>query len=74
MKKILAIIFILVLTMQMTLAAPFNGNAKTKRIPAGTKLELKMLNSIDTSSATEGNSFSAMLLTDQTADDMPGEK
>ena len=46
MKKILAIIFTLFLTMQMSFAAPFNGNAKTKRIPAGTKLELKMLNSI----------------------------
>ncbi len=69
MKKILAIIFTLCLTMQMTLAAPFNGNAKTKRIPAGTKLELKMLNSVDTTTASEGNGFSAMLLTDQTADD-----
>ena len=69
MKKILAIIFTLFLTMQMSFAAPFNGNAKTKRIPAGTKLELKMLNSIDTTTASEGNSFNAMLLTDQTADD-----
>lgn len=69
MKKILAIIFTLFLTVQMSLAAPFNGNAKTKRIPAGTKLELKMLNGIDTATTSTGNSFSAMLLTDQTADD-----
>lgn len=56
-------------SMQMVMAAPFNGNAKTKRIPAGTKLELKMLNGIDTTTATEGTGFSAILLTDQTAAD-----
>jgi len=69
MKKFIGIILALFLTMQITMAAPFNGNAKTKRIPAGTKFDLKMLNSIDTSTTTVGNSFSAMLLTDQTAED-----
>ncbi|MCM1339534.1 MAG: hypothetical protein NC191_07690 [Muribaculaceae bacterium] len=68
-NKILAIILTMLMTMQITFAAPFNGNAKTKRIPAGTKLELKMLNSIDTSVDSEGGSFSAMLITDQTAED-----
>jgi hypothetical protein len=68
-NKILGTILALILTVQIASAAPFNGNAKTKRIPAGTKLELKMLNSIDTQTATTGNSFSAMLITDQTADD-----
>ena len=69
MKKILGAILTLVLAAQVTLAAPFNANAKTKRIPAGTKLELKMLNSINTAVNKQGNGFSAVLLTDQTADD-----
>lgn len=67
--KILSIILSMFLSAQITLAAPFSGNAKTKRIPAGTNLELKLLNNIDTSVSTEGASFSAMLMTDQTADD-----
>lgn len=68
-NKILATILMLFFVAQMAISAPFSGNAKTKRIPAGTKLELKMMNSIDTAYASKGNSFSAMLITDQTADD-----
>lgn len=69
MKKILGTILTILLATQVTLAAPFNANAKTKRIPAGTKLELKMLTTLDTSVNKTGGGFSAMLLTDQTADD-----
>ena len=71
MKKfrVLGIIFTMLLAVQVTMAAPFNAKAKTKRIPAGTELQLKMLNGLDSSVNTSGNSFSAMLLTDQTADD-----
>ena len=71
MKKfrILGIIFTMLLAAQVTMAAPFNAKAKTKRIPAGTEFQLKMLNGLDSSVNTSGNSFSAMLLTDQTADD-----
>ena len=68
-NKILAIILGLVFTMQVSFAAPFSGNAKTKRIPAGTVLSLKMLTPIDTSYNATGNEFSAMLITDQKADD-----
>lgn len=68
-NKFFAIILALFLTVQVTMAAPFSGNAKTKRIPAGTILELKMLNSVDTSISTTGSDFSAMLVTDQKADD-----
>jgi len=67
--KILGIILALILLAQTALAAPFSGNAKTKRIPAGTKLELKMLNGIDTSVSPTGTEFSAILLSDQTAGD-----
>ena len=69
MKKILGAILTLVLATQVALAAPFNANAKTKRIPAGTKLELKMLTTLDTSVNKTGGGFSAMLLTDQTTDE-----
>ncbi len=67
--KIFGIILVMILAMQTTFAAPFSGNAKTKRIPAGTKFDLKMLNTVDTSVNPEGTSFSAILMSDQTADD-----
>lgn len=69
MKKLFAILLGLLFTMQMTVAAPFSGNAKTKRIPAGTVLSLKMLNGIDTAYNYSGNEFKAMLITDQKADE-----
>ena len=69
MKKILGAILAVIIMAQVSLAAPFNAKAKTKRIPAGTKLELKMLNSLNTSVNKSGNGISAILLTDQTADD-----
>lgn len=68
-RRILGILLALILTSQITFCAPFNAKAKTKRIPAGTKLELKMLNSINTQYNSAGTAFSAMLLTDQTADE-----
>lgn len=68
-KKILGIILTMILAMQVSMAAPLNGNAKTKRIPAGTKLSLKMLNPVNTVTNTEGSSFTAMLMTDQRTDD-----
>ncbi|MBD5401578.1 hypothetical protein HDR58_02085 [bacterium] len=69
MKKILSIILTMLLTAQLTLAAPFNANAKTKRIPAGTKLSLKMLTPLNTTTNTVGTDFTAMLETDQKAED-----
>lgn len=64
-NKILYLILAIFFTAQMSLAVPFSGNAKTKRIPAGTILSLKMLNTIDTAYNTSGNEFKAMLVTDQ---------
>lgn len=46
-------------------AAPFKTNAKTRRIPAGTKLKLELLNNINTTIDKEGNAFSAILIGDQ---------
>lgn len=68
-NKFFTIILALLFTAQVVFAVPFSGNAKTKRIPAGTILSLKMMNSIDTAYNTAGNDFSAMLITDQKADD-----
>lgn len=68
-NKILALVLTMMLAAQVTIAAPFNGNAKTKRIPAGTKLALKMLTPIDTGYSSKGSEFTAMLVTDQKADD-----
>lgn len=68
-NKILGIILALILTTQLVMAAPFNANAKTKRIPAGTKLSLKMLTPINTGYSSKGTSFTAMLMTDQKSND-----
>lgn len=65
--KILALIFVLCMAVQVAVAAPFSAKAKTKRIPAGTKFSLQMLNRVSTLN-TVGQDFSAIFLTDQTAD------
>lgn len=68
--KLLLGIFILsvFLFAQQVFAAPFNANAKTKRIPAGTRFTLELLNDIS-SLTPEGTGFSAILVSDQTEDD-----
>lgn len=69
MKKLLSSLIIGLFLTQSVLAAPFNANAKTKRITAGTKFELKLMNPISTSTNLEGQEFQAILLTDQTQND-----
>ncbi len=68
-NKILTALLTLVLAAQVAMAEPFNANAKTKRIPAGTTLSLKMLTPINTGYNTKGTSFTAMLMTDQKSND-----
>ncbi len=65
--KLFSIILALFMTLQIVIAAPFNANAKTKRIPAGTKFQLQLLNPLSTVKS-KGDDFSAILVTDQTAD------
>lgn len=65
--KLLSVILALFLALQTVCAAPFNANAKTKRIPAGTKFQLQLLTPLSTI-RTSGEDFSAILLNDQTAD------
>ena len=69
MKKLISSLILGLFLTQSVLAAPFNANAKTKRITAGTKFELKLMNPISTSSNLEGQEFQAILLTDQTQND-----
>ena len=66
--KILSIVFAMAITMQMAISAPFNANAKTKRIPAGTQFKLELLNPV-TTNTQEGSEFSAILATDQKDED-----
>jgi len=48
-------------------ALPFRADAKTKRIPAGTKLKLQLIDPVSTIAGNEGDAFNAMLLEDQTS-------
>ncbi len=65
-NKIIAALLAIFFTTQISFAAsPFSANAKTKRIPAGTEMSLRILNSIDTSINGGGTNFNAVLLTDQ---------
>lgn len=66
--KIFTLLVTMILAAQTTLAGPFNANAKTKRIPAGTKLTMKLLTPLTTASNVSGADFTAMLVTEQTAD------
>lgn len=68
MKKLIALILGLTISAQISLAGPFNANAKTKRIQAGTKLSVKLLSPVTTVANLEGQDFSAMLLTEQSTD------
>lgn len=65
--KIFTIILSLFLLTQCAFAAPFNAKAKTKRIPAGTKFQLQMLNPLSTVNSV-GKDFSAVLMNDQATD------
>lgn len=65
--KLFALLLGLFIAVQSVFAAPFNANAKTKRIPAGTKFKLELLAPLSTVNS-EGKDFSAILMTDQTAD------
>lgn len=66
--RFLTVILSLLLLSQAVWAAPFNANAKTKRIPAGTKFVLQLMNPVSTSTDSAGAEFTAILMTDQTAD------
>lgn len=66
--KYLAVILSMFLFIQACSAAPLNGKAKTKRIPAGTQFELQLTEPVSSLLSQEGAEFTAILKTDQTTD------
>ncbi len=62
---ILAITFCFIVS--NAIAAPLRGDAKTKRIPAGTTFQLEFLQPVSTFSGSGGDSFVATLRNEQTA-------
>lgn len=68
MKLKLFILTLAILVFANTVnALPFRADAKTKRIPAGTKLKLQLIDQVNTIAGNAGDSFNAMLLEDQTS-------
>lgn len=65
--RYLTIILSLFLFAQSVMAGPLSGNAKTKRIPAGTAFQLQLTNPVS-SYNSEGSEFTAIMINDQTAD------
>ena len=65
--RILTVILSMFLFAQTVSAAPLSGNAKTKRIPAGTAFQLQLTNPVS-SYNFEGSEFTAIMINDQTAD------
>lgn len=66
--RFLTIILSIFLFAQTVNAAPLSGNAKTKRIPAGTPFALQLTNGVSTAYNTTGSEFTAIMMNDQTAD------
>ena len=60
--RFLTIMLSLLLFAQTVSAAPFNAKAKTKRIPAGTKFSLQMMNPVSTTTDKAGSEFTAIML------------
>lgn len=65
--KLLMLVFAVVILANSANALPFRADAKTKRIPAGTKLKLQLIDPVSTIAGNEGDPFNAMLLEDQTS-------
>ena len=66
--RFLSIILSIFFLAQAVSAAPLSGNAKTKRIPAGTPFALQLTNGVSTAYNEAGSEFTAIMLNDQTAD------
>src|SRR5574344_1693901 len=64
MKKFLIILSMLAFA-NIAFAAPYKGDAKTARIPAGTRFDLQFLQTVDTMVSQDGDACNFMLLNDQ---------
>ncbi len=63
--RFLILTLIVIMFTNTVQAAPFRADAQTKRIPAGTKLKLQLIDPVSTIAGQEGDEFNAMLLEDQ---------
>ncbi len=65
-QKLLTIVISLLLTINMSYASSvLKSNAVTKRIPAGTKFTIKLLDPVSTKDSKDGDYFSAVLINDE---------
>ncbi len=67
MKKILALIMVLCFGILNVNAGTLKGDAKTKRIAAGTPFDIEFIQDVNTSSGLEGDFFTAVLKSDLSA-------
>lgn len=65
-KSLILALAVILLT-NTAIAAPFKADAQTKRIPAGTKLKLQLIDPVSTIAGQQGDEFNAMLIEDQTS-------
>lgn len=65
--KLLTLILAVIVFSNVALALPFRATANTRRIPAGTKLKIQLIDPVNTVAGNQGDYFSAMLLEDQTS-------
>ena len=65
--KILILTLAFVVFSNAVSAMPFRADAKTRRIPAGTKLKIQLMDPVNTVAQSAGDPFNAMLLEDQTS-------
>ena len=63
--KFLITLLALLFTVNTVSAQVLKSNAITKRIPAGTKFSIKLLDPISTQNSNEGDYFSAVLINDE---------
>ena len=63
--KLFILTVVMVFFMNAVNATPFKADAKTKRIPAGTKLKLQLIEPVNSIAGYEGYPFTAMLIEDQ---------
>ena len=63
--KLLILVLSIIAFANASIALPFRADAMTRRIPAGTKLKLQLIDPINTVACSEGDYFNATLLEDQ---------
>lgn len=64
-KKFFIFLMTVIFSTNFAYSAPFKADAKTRRIPAGTKLKLELMDPLYTQIGRQGDSFNAILLEDQ---------